>query len=121
MLPFLLIGLAEELSTFGCIVLKYTVYVYIVIRYITAQPNMLKKLTPPSPFQIRAARKAAQLTQAQAAEVVYSPSYRTWQDWERGETPMPIGLWELFMLKTGQMLLAVSEEAPRKEPQRLRA
>ena len=83
---------------------------------------MLKKLSSPSPLQIRAARKVAGITQAQAAEVVHSHSYRTWQDWERGETAMPVGLWELFLLKTGQMKLAVaSGEASSKEPTRRRA
>lgn len=71
---------------------------------------MLKKLTPPSPVQIKDARKTAGLTQAQAAAVVHAGGYRTWQDWERGETPMQTGLWELFMLKTGQIQLVEASE-----------
>lgn len=82
-------------------------------------PSPFKSLSTPLPLAIRAARHRAGLTQAQAAEVVHSPSYRTWQDWESGATPMPIGLWELFLLKTGQMkveVVALPEEAPRRGP-----
>jgi len=82
-------------------------------------PRPFKSLSPPLPMAIRSARKKAGLTQAQAAAVVYSPSYRTWQDWESGKTPMPIGLWELFMLKTGQMqvqIVEAPEAAPRRGP-----
>lgn len=71
----------------------------------TRIPTPFKPLTPPLPEAIRAARQSVDLTQAQAAAVVHSPSYRTWQDWELGKTPMPIGLWELFLLKTGQVEL----------------
>ena len=56
----------------------------------------------PAPESIRAARVAAGLTQAEAAAVVHRPSYRTWQDWERGVARMPPDAWELFLLKTGQ-------------------
>lgn len=52
----------------------------------------------PSPEEIRAARKAAGLTQTQAAHLVYC-SLRTWQQWEAGRSKMPQGLWELFMSK----------------------
>ncbi len=59
-------------------------------------------LDKPTPESIRAARAAAGLTQAEAAAVVHRPSYRTWQDWERGRARMPPDAWELFLLKTGQ-------------------
>jgi DNA-binding transcriptional regulator YiaG len=52
----------------------------------------------PSREQIRAARKAAGLTQTQAAELIYA-GLRTWQDWEAGVASMHPGLWELFRLK----------------------
>lgn len=86
--------------------------------------NPLKSLSAPLPPSILAARHKAGLTQAQAAEVVHSPSYRTWQDWELGKAPMPTGLWELFLLKTGQMQVQVAsapEVAPRKRPRMRRA
>lgn len=63
------------------------------------ESRILKK---PTAEMIRAARVAAGLTQAEAAAVVHRPSYRTWQDWERGRARMPLDAWELFLLKTGQ-------------------
>jgi DNA-binding transcriptional regulator YiaG len=51
----------------------------------------------PTPAEILALRKAAGLTQEQAAYRVYASSYRTWQDWERGVRTMPataLALWE---------------------------
>lgn len=52
-----------------------------------------------SPHEIRAARQAAGLTQAEAAALVHAASYRTWQDWETGRRPMPLMAWELFCIK----------------------
>lgn len=56
----------------------------------------------PTPKEIHDARKAAGLTQPAAAELIYSTK-RTWQDWEHGITPMHPALWELFIIKTGQI------------------
>lgn len=53
-----------------------------------------------TPAKIKTARLKAKLTQAQAAELVGAPSYRTWQNWERGVNTMPAAEWELFQLKT---------------------
>ena len=52
----------------------------------------------PTPEQIRAARDAAGLSQADAASLIYSTE-RTWQGWEQGERRMHPGLWELFLRK----------------------
>lgn len=56
----------------------------------------------PTPAEIRAAREAAGLTQAQAAELIYATE-RTWQNWESegGEEArrMHPGLFELFEAK----------------------
>lgn len=52
----------------------------------------------PSAANIRAAREAAGLTQAQAAALILSTE-RTWQSWEQGERHMPLGKWELFRIK----------------------
>lgn len=56
-----------------------------------------------SPEEVRAAREAAELTQAQAAALVHA-SVRNWQQWEQAEGSnarrMHPGLWELFRLKT---------------------
>ena len=53
----------------------------------------------PSKEQVRSARDAAGLTQAQAAEIVYVTSH-AWHYWEKGKRAMPAGLWELFLIKT---------------------
>ena len=52
----------------------------------------------PTPAEIRAARAAAQLTQAAAAALVYRQR-RAWAGWEAGEWPMPAALWALFQLR----------------------
>lgn len=64
--------------------------------------GVVEFLDHPTPDAILAARKAAGLSQAQAAAIVHRPSYRTWQEWERGRAKMPPDAWELFLLKTGQ-------------------
>lgn len=55
----------------------------------------------PSPAEILAARKAAGLTQTEAARLVAS-SCRSWQQWEAGDRRMHPGLWELFGIKSGR-------------------
>ncbi len=72
---------------------------------------IIDRMTPPSPQDIRAARRAAGLTQAQAAALV-SPaqgksSYRVWQTYEAedgqpGHRTIPLSTWELFLLMTEQ-------------------
>lgn len=57
-----------------------------------------KDMACPSPSEIYDARKEAQLTQAEAADLIHS-KLRTWQDWEAGKAKMHAGLWELFLLK----------------------
>lgn len=51
--------------------------------------------TNPTPLEIRAARKAAGLTQTQAAKMV-DAGLRTWQQWEAGDRKMQLGLWKYF-------------------------
>lgn len=55
----------------------------------------------PNPDEIIGMRINAGLTQHQAADLVYS-GLRTWQQWEAGDRRMHPGLFELFLLKTGQ-------------------
>jgi transcriptional regulator with XRE-family HTH domain len=62
----------------------------------------------PAPQEVRAAREAAELTQAEAAALVYLGHPNRWSEIERGVYPMHSGLWELFRIKTGQ------QQAPRK-------
>jgi DNA-binding XRE family transcriptional regulator len=67
------------------------------------QPNL--KQGPQLPFSsppkvnVFIYRRAAGLTQAQAASLVHA-SLRAWQQWERGDRRMHAGLWELFLIKT---------------------
>lgn len=58
-------------------------------------------MTPPLPSAIRAARKAARLTQAQAAELV-SVALSTWGKWEAGTHRMPQATFEMFLIKAQQ-------------------
>lgn len=53
----------------------------------------------PTPENIKLARKAAGLTQSQAAAIIYRTK-RNWQQWEGGERRMDLALWELFGIKT---------------------
>lgn len=57
--------------------------------------------TNPTPSQIRAARKAAKLTQTEAAGVVFM-KIRCWQQWEAGDRRMHPALWELFRREVGR-------------------
>ncbi|WP_186214764.1 hypothetical protein [Burkholderia gladioli] len=69
-----------------------------------------KKLPQPSPEEIRAARKAAGLSQTEASQLVSdagAKGYRTWQRYEAplgsaDHRPIPDGIWELFLLLTDQ-------------------
>lgn len=47
---------------------------------------------------VRQARTEANLTQRQAAELIYCTE-RQWRNYEIGVTNMPRGLWELFCIK----------------------
>lgn len=53
----------------------------------------------PAPADIRAARKAAGLTQTQAGEMVHS-SCRAWQQWESGDRRMHPATWALFLIRS---------------------
>lgn len=66
----------------------------------TNHPNRSKhrERATPSPVDIRDSRIAANLTQAQAARVIYATE-RAWQDWEAGRRPMHPAFWELWRIK----------------------
>lgn len=55
----------------------------------------------PEPAEIAAARATAGLTQTEAAEKIHG-TLRSWQDYEGGQRRMHPGLFELFLIKTGQ-------------------
>lgn len=57
---------------------------------------------PPAPEDIRAARKAAGLTQPAAGALIHT-STRTWQQWEAGQRNMHAAFWELFRIKTSSL------------------
>lgn len=52
----------------------------------------------PSSEELRAARKAAGLTQTQAGALLHT-TCRTWQQWEAGDRKMHPAFWELFRIK----------------------
>ncbi|MDR2869460.1 MAG: helix-turn-helix domain-containing protein [Deferribacteraceae bacterium] len=55
----------------------------------------------PTADQVKAARKAAKLTQEKAAKLV-NATLRSWQKWEGNEREMHAAFWELFLIKSGQ-------------------
>ncbi len=57
----------------------------------------------PTPDEIKAARTAAGLTQHQAAEKIFSDSYRSWQDYERGQRRMHPAIWWCFLERTKRL------------------
>ena len=70
----------------------------------------VERLPQPTPEEIRSARKAAGLTQTEAAQLISTAGsfpYRTWQDYEapiekKGYRPIPMATWTLFLLLTDQ-------------------
>jgi DNA (cytosine-5)-methyltransferase 1 len=80
------------------------------LRDVANHPNRNKHAgaaaSSPSPAQVRSAREAAGLTQSEAAAKIHG-TLRAWQNYEADEgTPeyrrMHPGLFELFLIKTGQ-------------------
>jgi DNA-binding transcriptional regulator YiaG len=68
--------------------------------------------SPPAPDAIRAARAKAGHSQKAAGLAIGVPSYRTWQDWERGVAAMPPAPWAMYLLATGQHPTAVVRSRP---------
>lgn len=69
------------------------------------------RISQPTPAEVKAARKAAQLSQAEATLVVADVrgprEERTWQNYEcevgkKNHRAIPLAAWELFLLMTGQ-------------------
>lgn len=56
----------------------------------------------PGPNEVRAARIAAGLTQAEAAELVHLGSHVRWSEYERGVEKISLQTWHLFLLLTRQ-------------------
>jgi DNA-binding XRE family transcriptional regulator len=67
----------------------------------------------PTPQNIRKARKNRSLSESAAGELIYV-SRESWRLYEKGTTKMKLGLWELFLFKTGQLWLKpIVEERPK--------
>ncbi|MGE8046012.1 helix-turn-helix domain-containing protein [Pseudomonas monteilii] len=56
----------------------------------------------PAPEAIRASRKHAGLSQRESAVLIHV-SRRSWQSYEEGKAEIKLGLWELYLFKTGQL------------------
>lgn len=68
----------------------------------TAHPNRStwrSALPAPSPDEIRAAREAAGMTQAEAAVAAGLSGWRQWAAWESGERRPGAQAWELWLLR----------------------
>lgn len=64
-------------------------------------PNRKRSKGParnPTKTQIQLARHMANLTQTEAAALLYT-TCRVWQQWEAGDRRMHPAFWELFKLK----------------------
>jgi putative transcriptional regulator len=57
-------------------------------------------LKHPTPAEIREARKAAGLSQAEAAELVHLGAQPRWAEYEKGERNIDLARWELFLIKS---------------------
>ena len=55
----------------------------------------------PTPENLRTVRVDAELTQAQAAALVYLGDVARWSEYERGKRPIDPARWELFLIKVG--------------------
>ena len=56
----------------------------------------------PTPADVKSARAAVGLTQTQAAALIYK-KLLAWQRYESGNRSMDAALYELFLIKTGQI------------------
>lgn len=64
--------------------------------------HSLTGIADPTPGEIAAARQAAGLSQAQAAELVGLGDKARWAEYERGARSPDAARWALFLLATGQ-------------------
>jgi hypothetical protein len=65
----------------------------------------------PKAQTVRRVRQRAELTQEQAADLVYC-RVRRWQSWEYSEAPMHPAFWELFCRKLAELQAANSVKSP---------
>lgn len=62
-------------------------------------PAPILEKRPPTADEVKAAREKAGHTQAEAGAMVYMTD-RAWRHWELGRRDMPLGLFELYCIKT---------------------
>lgn len=74
----------------------------------------------PTADNIKQARANRKLSQSAAADLIYV-SRHSWQMYESGDTQIKLGLWELFLFKTGQLFLkpTIPDRARSKHPGRV--
>jgi DNA-binding transcriptional regulator YiaG len=58
------------------------------------------KLKTPTNEEVRAVRRAANVSQSKAAAMVHLASGSRWSEYERGTRRIDLARWELFLLKT---------------------
>lgn len=63
----------------------------------------------PTADRIKARRKQAGISQAEAAELVFATE-KTWRNWEQDKSKMRRGVFELFLLRCGYTLLEATKE-----------
>ncbi|WP_122558496.1 helix-turn-helix domain-containing protein [Pseudomonas viridiflava] len=63
----------------------------------------------PSAKNIRQARINSGLSETAAGELIYV-SRQSWRLYETGKTAIKLGLWELFLFKTGQLWIKPTVE-----------
>ncbi len=66
-------------------------------------PCEIWSMKSPTPDEIKEAREAAGLTQAQAANKIFSDSYRSWQNYESGDRAMHPAIWWCFLQRTKRL------------------
>ena len=70
---------------------------------LSIEPCEIWPMNAPTPDEIKEARADAGLTQEQAANKIFSGSYRSWQNYERGEREMHPAIWWCFMQRTKRL------------------
>jgi hypothetical protein len=83
---------------------------------------VIQRIPQPTPAQIRLAREKAGLSQTAAIQLVSDAGVKGYRTWQRYEAPLgspdhraiSIGIWELFLLRTGQhpTHILVSKDQP---------
>ncbi|MFV3292444.1 MULTISPECIES: hypothetical protein [Pseudomonas] len=65
----------------------------------------------PTPDNIRRTRLSLRMSETAAGALVYV-SRESWRLYEKGETNIKMGLWELFLIKTGQLWIQPTTATP---------